>query len=152
MEADCIVAISSKLNVVASFNRCRTTAIDASVALAPPCSLLPFPSSKKTKIPVDLVPFDDFVNRAYRCSCPRWRSEGCGNRDRPPCTTGESCQPSWRTWPWSWSSRRCEAASGKRARTGRSTRWPWLRLFSCRRRKRVSKRLAGLTSRIRKFR
>lgn len=50
METESIVAISSKHIVVASFNRCRTIAIDASVALAPPCSLPPFTSSKKTKI------------------------------------------------------------------------------------------------------
>lgn len=62
--------------------------------------------------------------RTYRCRCPQWRSWGYGNPDRPPCTiVGHPC-PVGRSWFGSSSSGRCEAASGKRAPTGRSTRSP----------------------------
>lgn len=63
--------------------------------------------------------------RTYRCSCPQWQSWGYGNPDQHPCTIVVLPCPVWRSWSWSWSSRRCEAASGKHAPTGRSTRSPW---------------------------
>ena len=61
----------------------------------------------------------------YQCSCPQWRSWGYGNPDQHPCTICVRPCPVGCSWPWSWCSGRCEAASGKRARTGRSTRSPW---------------------------
>lgn len=65
--------------------------------------------------------------RSYQCSCPQWRSWEYGIQDQHPCTIfGHPFQLSC-FWPSSCRWRKCEAASGKRAQTGRSTRSPWLR-------------------------
>ena len=60
---------------------------------------------------------------AYRYRYPRWRSWEYGIPDQRPYTISGPFQPSC-SWPWSWGFGKCEAAFGKRAPTGRSTRWP----------------------------
>jgi hypothetical protein len=65
-----------------------------------------------------------FPHPTYRCRCPQWRPWGYGNPDRRPCTiVGHPC-PVGCSWFGPSSSGRCEAASGKHAPTGRSTRSP----------------------------
>ena len=72
------------------------------------------------------------TNSTYRCSFPQSQSLVCGNPIQRPCTIfGLPFRRRW-TSTWTWSSRRYGVASGKRARSGRSIRWPWLRWLSSR--------------------
>lgn len=72
------------------------------------------------------------ADSTYRCSFPQSQSWVCGIPIQRPCTIFDL--PFRRRWTstWTWSSRRYGVASDKRARSGRSIRWPYLRWLSSR--------------------